>query len=238
MNDKAAKNLRYIGLGVVVVSIALLWLPVLMPEGIEIAYSDAIASTLALGIGLLLLAEIGPLVKTLKAGGIEIEFLDSVNDKFNSLDARVSKLELLTKEGGPSPATRTARLAERKPPPALKLKSEYRDDPHKGRFGGKAEAGGYRVSASFRNSTQSFSEVVLRVEGHSEMVKDVECVEFYLHDTFQPDVVPAVFHDHVAELSLLAHGGFTVGVWIPCDDVQLELDLSKVKGAPRLIRDN
>jgi hypothetical protein len=118
MNDRAAKNLRYIGLGVVLVSILLLWLPVLVPEGVEVAYSDAIASTLAIGIGLLLLSEIGPMVKSLKAGGIEVEFLDSVNDKFNVLEGRIAKLEIAAVQTGRPDPDPTAGLRKRGRPRA------------------------------------------------------------------------------------------------------------------------
>jgi hypothetical protein len=87
--------------------------------------------------------------------------------------------------------------------------------------------------------TRNFVEIVLRVEAPRRTdMQDWECVEFYLHDSFEPDVVPAVFREGVAELSLLAYGGFTVGAWVACTGVELELDLSKIKGAPRMIREN
>jgi hypothetical protein len=239
MNDRAAKNLRYIGLGVVLVSILLLWLPVLVPEGVEVAYSDAIASTLAIGIGLLLLSEIGPMVKSLKAGGIEVEFLDSVNDKFNVLEGRIAKLEIAAVQTGRPDPGPDSRAAEKRSPPGLAQEGKYRDDPQKGRFGGEAERDGFKLSASFRNVTRNFVEIVLRVEAPRRTdMQDWECVEFYLHDSFEPDVVPAVFREGVAELSLLAYGGFTVGAWVACTGVELELDLSKIKGAPRMIREN
>ena len=240
MNEKAARNLRRIGLAVVLICALLLWLPVFAPD-VEIEFSDAIASTLAIGIGLLLLSEVGPLIKTLKAGGIEVEFLDSMNDKFLALETKVAELELKLSQAERfrgTAETAASMVRARKPPPALELPITERDDPHKGRFGGQSERDGFKVTASFRNATRNFVEIILRVESsaHSEM-HNLECVEFYLHDSFDPDVVPVTFRDGVAELSLLAYGGFTVGVWIACIGLELELDLSKVKGAPRIIRE-
>jgi hypothetical protein len=38
-------------------------------------------------------------------------------------------------------------------------------------------------------------------------------------------------------LRLRAFGGFTVGVWIPSQQVQLELDLAELSDAPRVIKE-
>jgi hypothetical protein len=240
MNETAARNLFRIGLAVVAACAVLMWLPVILPAGTEIEFSDAIASTVAIGIGLILLSQVGPLIKSLKAGGIEIEFLDSMNDKFLTLEGKVAALELkLSQSEGRSEAAAPAKASARKPAPALKRPITERDDPQKGRFGGLAERDGFKLSASFRNATRNFVQIILRVETpESEELQELECVEFHLHDSFDPDVVPVIVHGNAAELSLLAYGGFTVGVWIPCANVELELDLSKVKGAPRMIRED
>jgi len=223
-----------IGILVVGIAIILLWLPMVVDE--RVSYNDAIASTLAIGVGLLLIAEVGPLIKTLKAGGVEIEFLDTVTGKFNVLEGRVAALEMAARHPDRSPEAAQA-IRDRRPA-ALERPITVRDDPHKGRFGGQAERDGYRLSAMFRNATKSWVEVLLTVEAPPDArLQQADCVEFYLHDTFDPDVVPAMFKDGVAELSIIAYGGFTVGAWIGCSDVELELDLAKVRGAPRIIRD-
>lgn len=234
MDLKAAARLRYIGVFVVGVALLLMWLPIMAK--VKVNYDDAIASTLAIGIGLLLLSEIGPIIKSLKAGGVEIELLDSVGDKFNGLETRVAALELAAKNPGRSTAKATA-LREASKPKALDLPITVRDDPHKGRFGGEAARDGFTLSAAFRHVTSSFVEVVLTVKAPEGAVPRADSAMFYLHDTFDPWEVPAVFQGNVAELSLLARGGFTVGVWIASSGVELELDLSKVRGAPRIIRD-
>jgi hypothetical protein len=235
MNEKASARLRLIGFAVVVVTVVLLWLPMMAHN--QIKYDDAIARTLAIGIGLLLLAEVGPLVKSLKAGGIEVEFLDTVTDKFNALDARLAALEMHARHPERHPGGRKSEGAPAAP--ALDRPITDKEDPQKGRFGGQAERDGFKLSASFRNVTKSFVEVVLRVEAPPGAgLEEAECVEFFLHDSFDPDVIPAVFSGGVAELALLVYGGFTVGAWVGCRRVELELDLAKIKGAPRLIRDN
>jgi len=46
----------------------------------------------------------------------------------------------------------------------------------------------------------------------------------------------AKFNDGHAELKVTAWGGFTVGLWLPIQQVELELDLAEVPGAPQNIR--
>ncbi len=233
MDPKAAVRLRLIGILVVGISILLLWLP--MMAGDRIRFDDAIASTLAIGIGLLLLAEVGPLIKSLKAGGVEIEFLDTVTGKFNVLEARLAALEMGARH--PERTVEEVHALRRARPTALSKPVTVPDDPHKGRFGGKAERAGFTLSAIFRNVTKNFVEVVLTVKAPRGVdLENADCVEFYLHDTFDPDVVPAMFTGGVAELSLITYGGFTVGAWIGCSKIELELDLAKVRGAPLIIR--
>jgi ethanolamine utilization microcompartment shell protein EutS len=234
MDSKSAARLRLIGFLVVGIALALLWLPMMADE--RVTYNDAIASTLAIGIGLLLIAEVGPVIKSLKAGGVEIEFLDTVTGKFNTLEGRVTALELAAKHPGRS-AAEVKKLHEARPP-AVDKPITIANDPQKGRWGGLAERDGFTLSADFQNVGKSSVEVILNVRAAEQTsLQSADCVEFHLHDTFNPDVVPAVFEDGKARLSLIAYGGFTVGVWIGCTNTELELDLSKVKGAPRIIRD-
>src|SRR4051794_14298877 len=130
MDLKAAARLRLIGILVVLAALVLLWLPMMITAKLD--YSDAIASTIAIGIGLLLLAEVGPAVRSLKAGGIEVEFLDTVTGKFNALETRVATLELGAKHPERS-AAETKKLRATKPP-ALDRPINFRDDPQKGRW--------------------------------------------------------------------------------------------------------
>jgi len=234
MDLRAANRLRLIGIFVLAICGLLLLVPSMGTAKIQ--YDDAIASTLAIGIGLLLVAEVGPAIKSFKAGGVEVELLDTVTGKFNTLEKRIAALEIGARQQGLTEGK--AHHPAKDKPDALSRPVAERDDPHKGRFGGKAERDGFVLSGTFRNVAKSYVEIVLTVTApHGAGMETAECVQFYLHDTFDPDVVPAIFVEGIAELTVLAYGGFTVGAWIACKDVELELDLSKVRGAPRIIRD-
>jgi hypothetical protein len=235
MDVKSARRLRILGLCVLGLFF-IFAVPATTPVGpMDAPYKDALATTLAIGIGLLLLAEIAPMIKSFKAGGMEVQFGDSVSNKFNEFETRLTHLELAV--ANPEKA-KHLRAQGHKPPPALKERRRRSNDPWKGRFGGSAERDGFKLSAEFKNEGQTSAQVLLTVSTTDEKMQDLDCVEFYLHDTFDPDIVPAVFHGGKAELSLLTTGGFTVGAWIPCADVQLELDLAELPGAPSVIREN
>ena len=224
-------RLRIIGFAVVLVSFLLLTLPMMG----ELRYDDAVAGTLAIGIGLILLAEVGPFIKAFKAGGVELDFGESVSDQFNELLARVTTLEMAARHPERSPAEVEKRAAAR--PAALDREITQVDDPHKGRFGGRAEHPPYRLSAVYRHQCRNFVEVALTVSAQDAAgVEGADCVRFYLDDTYHPNIVPAMFTNGVARYTLLANHGFTVGVWVGCSSVELELDLAKDRNAPRLLR--
>ncbi|MFN8702639.1 MAG: pYEATS domain-containing protein [Rhodospirillales bacterium] len=123
---------------------------------------------------------------------------------------------------------------KRRPAPGLRRPIHYPDDPHKGRFGEKSSHSGFRVTATFKaDKSKDWTSIRLRVEGPAD---DDDPVRFYLHDSFEPDVEVAKFNDGHAELKVTAWGGFTVGLWLPIQQVELELDLAEVPGAPQNIR--
>jgi len=236
MDPGSAKRLRAYGLIVVALFFIFAWPWAAVMATMEAPYKDALATTLAIGIGLLLLAEIAPLIKSLKAGGVEIEFGDSVNSKFTEFETRIVKLEWAAEST--ERTTKALRLRPIKQPPALARTLRRPDDPWKGRFGEQAAQKGFALSAEFTNAGKSSVQIVLQVTApDDEHLQGLECVEFYLHDRFDPAVVPAVFHGGKAKLSLLAYGGFTVGAWIPCSDVELELDLATLPNAPPIVRE-
>jgi hypothetical protein len=119
--------------------------------------------------------------------------------------------------------------------PALARAVLVPDDPQKGRFGGKAEVDGFRLSADFDQSGADWVTIRLVVEGQPEAARGT--VEFFLHDTFNPDHYVETFTNGRAELEVYAMGGFTVGVWIAEPGVELELDLAAIDGAPRIVRE-
>ena len=231
MTEPSFSRLRLIG-GVVLGLCAVL-LSVEPFSGVKLQFTDAISGFAAIGVGLLLLAEIGPLIKTFKAGGMEVDFVETVGDKFGALEKRIAQLELIKPPTGS--ATPRSAVAQA---PALKLGVTDTNDPNKGRFGGKASDGGFTLAASFRGGASGWVDVRLTVTADTTVtLAPRDHAEVFLHDSFDPDRIKALFKDGVAELSVLAYGGFTVGIWIPSHGVQLELDLARVRGAPRVIRD-
>jgi len=225
-------RLRIIGLIVVLASLLLLALPMMAGH---MRYDDAIAGTFAIGIGLILLAEVGPLIRAFKAGGVELEFSDSMTDRFSELQKRVATLEMAARHPERSPDE--VREREAAQPAALGRPIQYPNDPHKGRFGGAAESKFYKLSAVYRNQCKNFVDVDLIVEAPADAsVEGADCVRFYLDDSYHPNIVPAMFTDRIARFSLFADHGFTVGAWVGCSQVELELDLSKDRNAPRLLR--
>ncbi|MDE3775641.1 hypothetical protein CN154_33150 [Sinorhizobium meliloti] len=122
--------------------------------------------------------------------------------------------------------------------PALLRPLGPMNDPNKGRFGGFTSAGGFTISAFFFPTED---EDWVKVDLVVEAAKDVE-VElgdsawFFLHPTFSPPQLKMSFRGKRALLSTEAYGGFTLGVWIPKFEVELECDLAKLPNAPVIIR--
>jgi hypothetical protein len=121
------------------------------------------------------------------------------------------------------------------PAPALKRNITNTDDPCKGRFGGVASRGGYTLSAKFGRGLKGWVQLTLRVKRRSTAAPASQ-VQFFLHDSFEPDRIVVPILENEAELPTLAYGGFTVGVWIAEAGIELELDLAEVKDAPEIIR--
>ncbi len=113
------------------------------------------------------------------------------------------------------------------------------NDPNDGRFGGLAQAGGFTLAAHFtelKGGRWVTIDLVVSAENEA-LVRPGDVAWFCLHPTFQPQWVKVVFCGSHATLSTQAWGGFTVGVWLPTQGVELENDLSKIPGAPRVIRE-
>jgi hypothetical protein len=123
-------------------------------------------------------------------------------------------------------------------PPALERPITDADDPHKGRFGGKDSVGGFKLTAEFTDGEDAkLVGIILSVSGESGFESYDEAVEFFLHPTFRPDRLRATFRGRKAEAQIVSWGGFTVGVWLPKHSIELELDLAKIPGAPRVVRE-
>jgi hypothetical protein len=123
-------------------------------------------------------------------------------------------------------------------PPALSLPILNFDDPHKGRFGGASVRDGVALCADFHAGGSPWVEIDLTLEvGRDARVRGGDPVVFFLHDSFDPARVPHRVRHGRARLRITAYGGFTVGAWLPGQDLQLELDLAEAPGAPVQIRE-
>ncbi|MGP2516569.1 pYEATS domain-containing protein [Yersinia sp. 2545 StPb PI] len=61
------------------------------------------------------------------------------------------------------------------------------------------------------------------------------CLVFPPSDIF-PSIIKVSFRGRHAQLRIQAWGGFTVGIWIPKANVELECDLSQLERAPSIIK--
>ena len=123
--------------------------------------------------------------------------------------------------------------------PALSRQPGPAIDPNKGRFGGKTEGNGFSVLARFdQTKSEHFVPLTLSVEAmrSGPSVKG-DPVLFCLHPSFYPQWVKTTFRGRRASVSLKTWGGFTVGVWLPKQKVELECDLSQLPDAPKIIRE-
>lgn len=126
---------------------------------------------------------------------------------------------------GPAPRGRwlsLEQLEESLPPRTIK------NDPQKGRFGGKNEVNGRKLFASVRATHQDWCAVTLivRTVGTTAPLRGASAL-FFLHNTFKPDVLEVPIDEQdMAVLQVLAWGAFTVGVVVDDGATLLELDLS------------
>lgn len=143
---------------------------------------------------------------------------------------------LLTLDRAPphSKGARFTPAAERAP--GLSRRVRHKDDPHKGRFGGHSSVDGYSLEAVFGRGSGGWLRITLSVRAPEEST--ASSVKLFLHDSFDPDEFDVPFVAGAAELATLAYGGFTVGAWIADAGVELELDLSQLPDAPRIIVEN
>lgn len=112
------------------------------------------------------------------------------------------------------------------------------DDPNKGRFGRKAEVGGFRVDATFKSGVnRNWVTVLMIVTASSEADLQLGDVAWFdLHPTFPQRRIKVMFNDRRATLSVQAWGGFTLGIELPRQGIKLECDLAKLEDAPNIIK--
>ncbi|OAP43546.1 hypothetical protein ATB98_24480 [Sinorhizobium saheli] len=111
-------------------------------------------------------------------------------------------------------------------------------DPNKGRFGGQARCNGFNLSATFEpTKSKDWVTINLTVEAERSVKIGVgDFAWFVLHPTFSPSALKVSFRGNRARLRIQAYGGFTVGVWLPKPNTELECNLAAIAGAPRIIQ--
>jgi hypothetical protein len=145
----------------------------------------------------------------------------------------------------PAPAARKAAQPPRPPagqpprpddPPALRRRIRDPEDSNKGRFGGKAQRDGFRLSVSFDEVRGRWVYMTLSVTAPDGATESYVDQAVFLHDSFDADRLQAVFRNGRASVPVVSYGGFTVGAWLPSRQIELELDLAEVPEAPRPIQ--
>lgn len=118
------------------------------------------------------------------------------------------------------------------------LKTAISDDPQKGRWGGKSISNNRKLSATFSyDEGQEFCKIFLKVESTSPVIKPLkDTVIFHLHDSFINQNPTIFVYNGVAELTLMAWGGFTVGAETDNGTTHLELNLAELDDAPSIIK--
>ncbi len=192
----------------------------------------------------LLLARVGPLLKG-KFYGVEVEFGETklVADATMKATADIAALreelesvkETLRSLSPPETSSKKDLRASPMSMPELGPAKVW-DDPNKGRFGGLDQQDGFTLAAEFLGGEEArLVNIRLSVRGTTQPL--TQRVRFFLHPTFPSPELTVNPVDGIASLDTLAYGGFTVGAWIEGTQTLLELDLSRVEGAPRIIRE-
>lgn len=247
--------MRFAAVGLVLIGVAVALHALKFTKLESVAVSSDLLMIGGAGATLLVLANLGPLISSLKwtKDGWELNINGAMNEELQALTAKVGDLEIRVDkccaEAGPTAVLETApvKASNRKttktaepeapPRPGASLEIIDKDDENRGRFGGKAKAGGFRLDAAFKDGGE-WVTVTLTVSADPTVtdLKPGEYAEFHLHSTFPTEVMRRPIRDGEASLVITCWGGFTVGVWIPSRKVELELNLAAIKTAPRIIR--
>ena len=109
----------------------------------------------------------------------------------------------------------------------------FLDDVQKGRWGGKPEVNGYKVTADFEKRGDSFYYVTLTVQSVDAAHLLTGKVYFFMHDSFAPSIIQvqeAV--NNIASIRVASYEAFTLGVYCRDSNTKLELDLNTLPNVP------
>ena len=113
------------------------------------------------------------------------------------------------------------------------------NDRQKGRFGGKSENNGRRISATVnKRRVGIYYPFILTVESTNPLNNPlVGEVIFFLHQSFTPSVIKVIAENGKAVFSDSAYGAFTVGAVSDDGNTLLELDLAEDRSFPKEFRE-
>jgi len=109
------------------------------------------------------------------------------------------------------------------------------DDPQKGKWGGRSENDGRRLTADVYDRGDGWFLIGLALERFEGLPLEGD-VEFHLHPSFHPSIIRVRVHDDHAVLKFPAWGAFTIGASADGGRTRLELDLANLPDAPKLFR--
>jgi hypothetical protein len=113
------------------------------------------------------------------------------------------------------------------------------EDPQKGRFGGKAEAKGRKLSATVGPSPDIDGWFVIDIKVTSTSGRPLRGkVDLWVHDSFPQEHYWSRVRNGEARFTFSAYGAFTIGATCDGGRTALELDLSTIPKAPREFREN
>lgn len=193
-----------------------------------------------------------PYLKTIKLpGGVELQLKDirqkvaEVAEGTKRAEATTKATQLAVTQGIGKDEPMVPRLGYGRATFAAESSPETEpedvtsSDPNKGKFGGKAESNGRRLTARV-TSVSGNSELFLiqaQVTGsETAPLQDGTRVSFHLHPTFHHSIVQVDVKNNKAALERVAWGAFTIGVKIEGESTSLELDLAELADAPALFR--
>ncbi len=114
-------------------------------------------------------------------------------------------------------------------------------DPQKGRWGGATSNGGYVIEARVASMpVEGWYDLRVVVRRKRGLRAESGSVTFHLHDSFDPATRTVRLSRGRAELELTVWGAFTIGAEVKRAAggvAALELDLSKLRGAPKQFRE-
>jgi hypothetical protein len=209
-------------------------------------YVSAAATGFAVAAMIITVGAVLPRIASFKMAGAEVVLTSSDGkgfaEQFNKMTAELAAVRapVSTLEGSSAPERLIAQdgLTTARPFASETFLGSDPEDPRKGMFGGRSAGDGFLLSARFPTQDGSrFVWIELAVARLDSLPMDVP-VTFFLHTSFVEPTIRVVPSGGTIKLDVVAWGGFTVGAIVEnSQETRLELDLARVRGAPKAIRE-